>query len=134
MEKILIDANVIVRFLLKDNIEHFNKAFVIFSRLYNKQIFVEITEGVLLEVFYVLTKFYWIEKTEVISFLIVLLSEKNIVCWNKEILVNWLNISLKYNLDLVDWFLVAKSLNENIKIKTFDKKLLKVLNKYSNAD
>ena len=63
----LIDTNVILRFLLGDEINHYKKSVEIFEKIEKGEIFVEILPSVLMEVYFVLTKFYKINKKEVLN-------------------------------------------------------------------
>lgn len=117
---IILDANYILRFLLKDNLEMFEVA---------KNCIVEndclIPNEVLAEVVYVLLKVYNTQKNDIKDALINLLIQKNIIIVDKDIVIKSLEIFNEKNLDFVDCILCAKS--KKYIIKTFDKKLLKCI-------
>jgi len=117
---IILDANYILRFLLKDNLEMFEVA---------KNCIVEndclIPNEVLAEVVYVLLKVYQTQKKDIKDSLVNLLMQKNILIVDKEIVIKSLEIFNDKNLDFVDCILCAKS--KKYTIKTFDKKLLKCI-------
>jgi len=71
-------TNVIIRFLLGDHEEHLEKSRIIFKDIEKAKVQVETFEGVLMEAFFVLTKFYKIPKNDVINDLKVSFQKKNI--------------------------------------------------------
>ncbi len=88
----LIDTNIIIRFLVGDNEEFLEKATEIFENLENGKIQAEIVSEVLMEAFFVLTKFYKLPKNEVINDLKTLLLLQGIVNQDKTILFETLNL------------------------------------------
>ena len=104
----LIDANVIIRFLIGDNKEHLEKAVKIFTQIEQKSIEVEILPSVLMEVYFVLTKFYKIDRKDVIKDLKQILALRGVV-GDKALLIEALNIVDNRNIDFVDALICAKS-------------------------
>jgi len=117
---ILLDANYILRFLIKDNEEMYEIAKDVIT---NSDCFID--NEVLAEVVFVLMKVYHISKTDIRDVLIRFLSFDNILLTNKAVLIKALDIFAKKNIDFVDAILCAKS--DKYEIKTFDKKLLKCI-------
>jgi len=121
IQMIILDANYILRFLLKDNLEMFEIA---------KDCIVSntclIPNEVLAEVVFVLLKVYHTEKQDIKESLTSILMYDNIVITDKETVIKSLEIFNNKNLDFVDCILCAKS--KEYTIKTFDKKLLKCIN------
>ncbi len=118
---ILLDANYILRFLLKDNLEMYKIAK---SCIINNDCL--IPNEVLAEIVYVLQKVYNVEKKDIKLSLTDLLLYDNIIITEKEVVIKSLEIFDNKNLDFVDCILCAKS--KKYTIKTFDKKLSKCLN------
>ena len=124
----LIDANVIVRLLVEDKSSSaFQKAYQFFELISKKEIKGVITEGILMEVYYVLTKVYNFDKLVVIDKLKKILNFSNIINNNKITLFETLNILEKHNIDFMDAFLCAKAKNENLEIFSFDKDIEKCM-------
>jgi len=121
----LLDTNIIIRFLVGDNEEHLKISAEYFEQIEQGSMEVEILSGVLMEAFFVLTKFYKLPKTEVISDLKTILSFEGIVNKNKVILFETLNIIANKNIDFVDALICAKCTLQNYDKLSFDKDLLK---------
>jgi len=117
---ILLDANYILRFLLKDNLEMYEIA---------KDCIVNndctVINEVLAEVVFVLLKVYKVTKKDITQSLINILKYDNIVMNDKNIIIQSLEIFENKSLDFVDCILCAKS--KQYTVKTFDKKLNKCI-------
>jgi len=113
---ILLDANYILRFLLKDN----NEMYTISKDCITNNNCI-IPNEVLAEVVFVLLKVYKVTKNDITEILVEFLNFKNILMDSKYIIIEALEIFSHKNLDFVDAILCAKS--TEYEIKTFDKKL-----------
>ena len=105
----LIDANVIIRFLVGDNEEHLTKSREIFRQIENGSLQVEILDVVMMEIFFVLTKFYKFPPKEVIDDLKTILALEGVVNGDKVILFETLTLVRERNIDFVDALICAKS-------------------------
>lgn len=123
---IIVDTNIILRYLLGDNEELCSKAVEIID---NNDVFIP-TE-VIVEACYVLRKVYEVEKEKIFEVVDLLLNMENVRFQNKKTVEIAFELYVKHNLDIVDCFLVAYSINEKYNIKTFDKKLNNVIMKYN---
>ena len=121
----LLDANVIIRFLIGDNEEFLTQSISIFNNIENASLEVEILESVLMEVFFVLTKFYQLPKKEVINDLKAILALNGVVNSNKAILIEALTLIEHKNIDFVDALICAKSKLQGYKKLSFDKDVKK---------
>ena len=119
----LLDTNIIIRFLIRDNEELFEISKNYFLKIERLELKAEILPSVLMEAFFVLTKFYKLNKKEVILDLKTLLSLDGIVNSDKIILYEALSIMENKNIDFVDALICAKSKLENYKKLSFDKDL-----------
>ena len=119
----LLDTNIIIRFLVGDNEEHLEKSTKYFEQIEQGSMKVEILSDVLMEAFFVLTKFYELPKKEVISDLKVILSFEGVVNRNKVILFEALSIIENKNIDFVDALICAKCRFQNYDKLSFDKDL-----------
>jgi predicted nucleic-acid-binding protein len=117
---ILLDANYILRFLLKDHLEMYeiSKDCIVNNNC-------TISSEVLAEIVFVLLKVYKVEKQDISKSLIDILSHDSIIMNDKDIIIKSLEIFENRNLDFVDCILCAKS--KNYTVKTFDKKLNKCI-------
>ena len=121
----LIDTNIIIRYLIQDNKEHFAKSQKIFKQIERMDMHVEILDGVIMECLYVLIKFYKLPKNEVIDDMRTILYLDGIVNNNKHILLESLTIYKEKNIDFIDCQLCAKRQLENYEIIRFDSDLSK---------
>ena len=121
----LLDTNIIIRFLVGDNEEHLAKSTEYFEQIELGPMEVEILSDVLMEAFFVLTKFYKLPKIEVISDLKTILSFEGVVNKDKVILFETLSIIENKNIDFVDALICAKCKFQNYEKLSFDKDLNK---------
>jgi predicted nucleic-acid-binding protein len=118
----IVDANIILRYLLKDIEELHTKAVQIVE---NKEI--HIPFEVIAEVVYVFEKIYEIPRLEIKDALSTLLNYPNITTSNVDILFEALQIYEKQKIDFVDSLLVSYNHIQKDTIYSFDKKLNKLL-------
>ena len=121
----LLDTNIIIRFLVGDNEEHLAKSTEYFEQIELGSMEVEILSDVLMEAFFVLTKFYKVPKVEVISDLKTILSFEGVVNKDKVILFETLSIIENKNIDFVDALICANCKFQNYEKLSFDKDLNK---------
>lgn len=115
MQKILIDANVILRYLLND-VEDMAKESEKIIKLGARTL-----PEVIAEVIYVLKSVYKIEREEIANAILEILKEIDIE--HKKTVIEAVKIFSETNLDFVDCILVAYKKIENAEIFSFDKKL-----------
>ncbi|MBN2721796.1 MAG: PIN domain-containing protein [Campylobacterales bacterium] len=115
----LIDANVIIRFLVGDNAKHLTISKDIFERIEQGGLKAEILDVVLMEVYFVMTKFYKIPKDELLEDLKKIVAMSGIV-GDKALLIEVLNILEHKNIDFVDALLCAKKELYGYGILSFD--------------
>jgi len=104
----LLDTNVIIRFLVGDHKEHLQIATEIFTKIENAEYEVEILESVIMEVLFVLVKFYKLPQAEVINDLKRIIALRGVM-GDKVLLMETLNIVGEKNIDFVDALICAKS-------------------------
>ena len=122
----LIDTNIIVRFLVKDG-NDFQKSFRIFKDIEDCSIKVIIKSYILMEIYFVLVKFYKLDRLEVINDLKAILSLKCVINDDKTILLETLSILEQKNIDFADALLCAENRLNFIKIISFDKDISKCI-------
>lgn len=116
----IIDANIILRYLLNDNASFFVEAQNIVE---NRQ--VQFPNEVCAEVVYVLQKVYNIPRNEIANSITTILDYPNISA-NKLVLKEALKIYEYENIDFVDSVLVANNHEFGTLIHTFDNKIKKL--------
>ena len=119
----LIDTNIILRYLLNDNIEFTSKSEDIIE---NNNVTV-LTE-VICEVVYVMQKVYRIERKEIVTILMDFLKYPNIsTVDNLTLIQGALKFYQAKNIDFVDALLCSYHKVSGDEIFTFDKKLNKLM-------
>lgn len=119
----LIDTNIIIRFLIGDNDEHLAVSSEYFRQIENGEIQAEILSEVLMEAYFVLTKFYKIKESEVLQDLKAILCLEGVVNKDKAILIETLNIIEHRRIDFVDALICAKCRLQSYAKLSFDKDL-----------
>jgi predicted nucleic-acid-binding protein len=117
----IIDANIVIRYLLRDHEILSQKATKI---LENKSI--HIPFEVCSEVVYVLEKVYNIPRENIQNALFVLIDYPNLYTLDKTVLKEALKIYSSEKVDFVDSILIAWNHISGAKIHTFDKKVNKL--------
>lgn len=121
---LIVDANIVLRYLLLDNLELAEKASEIIE---NNNIFIPFE--VIAEVVYVLEKVYRIERAEICRSIKELLEDENIHTYDSDILNKALEIFSSKKIDFVDTLLCGYSLVRGDEVKTFDNKINKYISK-----
>lgn len=131
MSKILVDTNAILRFLLRDIPEQGKKTELLFKKASQKKIQVVIPEAVVFEAQIALYKYYDFPKLVIAEKLETFITPDFLTIESKATFLKTISLYRKFNLSFVDCFLIAKSINEKMKIFTFDRTLLKISEKES---
>ncbi len=117
----LVDANVILRYLMDDDEQLAEKAAAILESAQ-----VHVPFEILAEVVYVMQGVYKVSRQEIAEALARLVAYPNITTNNTPVLDEALRLYSKMGLDFVDTLLCAYSRVEGAQIDTFDKKLNKI--------
>ena len=99
---VVVDANVILRYLLADHEEHSEYARQVFTRLRTGEQHGFIPEGVLVECVYVLLKVYAVPRREIAEKLSGLLAYRGMLADHKQLLLESLRLFHEKNIDIVD--------------------------------
>ncbi len=121
---LIVDANIVLRYLLLDNVELAEKASQIIE---NNKVFIPFE--VAAEIVYVLEKVYEVERTEISRSIKELLASDNIHTYDSDVLNKALDIFSSKKIDFVDTLLCSYSLVRGDEVKTFDKKINKYIQK-----
>jgi predicted nucleic acid-binding protein len=131
MGKKIVDANFILRYLLRDDEELFKKSFLLLENVKIGEEVIEITESVLAECIYVLLKVYKVDRKVIAEKMNELLSYKGIANPEREDLTEALRIFGETQVSIVDSILCAKAVNQNMTLFTFDEELARLYKKKS---
>jgi predicted nucleic-acid-binding protein len=118
----IVDANIILRYLLDDVEELSDKACQIVE---NNEIF--IPNEIIAEVVYVLQKVYKVIRGDIKNYIGGRLKCENVKSQDRDILLEALEIYSTINLDFIDSLLLSYSKIKKYRKHTFDKKLEKLL-------
>ena len=105
----LIDTNVIIRFFVgNEQDKDYNKSVQIISEIEQGMLQVEILSEVVMEVIFVMTKFYKSPLDKIALALKELILLDGVVNKNKYILVNTIDMMVEKNIDFVDALICSK--------------------------
>jgi len=119
----IVDANWILRYLLRDDEALFLRASTLLEKVKTGDEKVIILESVLAECTYILTKIYKVDRSTIAEKLRDLFDYKGVVNPDRKDLVDALLLFGHTNLSIVDCILCAKSKNQNLSLFTFDRNL-----------
>ncbi|MFQ5709495.1 MAG: PIN domain-containing protein [bacterium] len=120
---IVLDTNVIIRFLVGDEETLYQKAAGIFSDIENDLVKAVILESVLAETVFVLEKVYRVERALVADVLLRILDLKGMRNTNKQILRTAVEYYKRSKIDIVDCLVCAFGVLNEMEIVSFDKDL-----------
>ncbi len=120
---VIIDANVILRYLLRDSEDLYEKSERLFEDAVAGKVSLYVMHSVIAEVIYVLIKVYEVPRTELVRVLNELLNMRGVKLRDREIVLRSLSIFRSSKLDFVDALLCAYG--REFPIISFDKALNK---------
>ncbi len=126
MKPSVLDANVILRYLLKDNAQLYEQAVGLITPVKNGTAKAHILEGVLVECVYVLLKVYSVSRSEIASSLIGLLNYPGIANPDKERQKQSLILFRDCNVDIADALIYVTATENDWEIASFDRDLRKL--------
>jgi len=121
--RVLLDANVLIRFLTKDHDEHYKISYKIFEQIESGETEALLMDFILAEVVYVLRRIYKYDKSDISLALKKMLLYNHLYTENKLVTFEALNIYAENNIDFADALLCAKRKIEGFEIVSFDKDL-----------
>ena len=122
---LLIDTNVLIRYLAGDHAEFLTTSAALFERVERGEQDIIILDSVVMEVFFVLTKFYQLPKAEVIDDLKTILAFAGVINDDKFQIIETLNLVLYKNIDFVDALLCVKRKHYGLELFSFVDRLNK---------
>ncbi len=122
-ERAWLDANIILRFLLKDHPKYFEAAFNLFSEAEKGNIILHLHPLILAEVVWTLQGYYGYKKPEIARVLGEMIESDGLIVENKEVTRKAFKDYAEKNVDYIDAYLSAHALiNGPQVIYTLDKK------------
>ena len=122
----LPDTNVILRYLIKDNRELYNRADQFFSKIKVGEERAIILESVIAECIYVLIKIYKVPRDEAANSLIAILNYRGIANHDRDDLISALYLFAREKIDIVECILYVKANNSGSILFSFDNDLNKM--------
>ena len=119
--RVLLDTNVLIRFLTKDHDEHYALSYKIFEQIESGKIEALLMDFILAEVVYVLRRIYKYDKSDIALALKKMLLYNHLFTENKLVTFEALDIYADQNIDFADAMLCAKRKIEGFEIVSFDK-------------
>lgn len=130
MKEYLVDTNVFLRFLLKDDLKHFKIANKFFTQAKKGKVILILIPEVVFELDYVLRGVYSLSKKETADILANLIKSPTLQVDDREVLIKTVEKYKKLNIELVDIFLYQTVQKEKLQILSFDKDFSKVKNSW----
>lgn len=124
---VLVDANIILRFLLNDNKDLFLKAKEIFLKAEKGDQKIYLDEVVIAEVVWTLSSFYKIKKNDIADRLEKIVSQDWAINPRKGVIMEALNLFKAKNLSFIDCWMAVVSKKQELTLETFDKNLKKII-------
>lgn len=121
MAKILIDTNLIIRFLVNDEPQKVDRIEKFLSNKDKKVL----QDTIVAEIVWVLSSFYKLPKLSIIEKIRALINTENIEC-NNSLLEEVFSLWEEYNISFIDAFLAAIAKQQNIRIYSYDEKFDKI--------
>ena len=118
---VLLDTNIIVRFLVGDHEAHYQIAKAFFKKVSEGKVNAEVLDIIIAETIYVLHSFYNHSKKEIVETLKDLFSQEHITIYNKAIIFEAMDIFERKSIDFADAILCAKQHLEGCEVMSFDK-------------
>ena len=122
----LPDTNVVIRYLVKDDIELYKQAKTFFDNVKTGEESALILESVIAECVYVLTKIYKVPKEKTAESLKNLLRYRGIINEDRTDLIKALTTFAEQSLDIVNCILYAKAKDTDTSLFSFDEDLKKL--------
>jgi len=122
----VVDANVILRYLIADHDEHFVRAKELMDQVREGDAHAFIGEGVLVECVFVMLKVYGVPRAEVANKLLGILAYRGIVATDRQVLIDALRLFQAHNVDIVDALVVATAQRQGWQPFSFDDDIRKL--------
>ncbi len=123
---ILIDTNILLRFLLQDHSQHFAYTKSLFHKAALGKIKIYLDEVIVAEAIWVLTTHYDTDKLEAAQKLTKFINQHWVKNPRKKVILKALLLYSSTNLSYVDCWVLTVSKHQKLKLETFDKALQKL--------
>ena len=121
----LIDTNIIIRFLVKEDSVLYRRSIEIIEQIDQGTLQVEILSEVVMEILFIMTKYYEASLKNVVEDIKVLLLMEGVVNQDKYILFDALNMMVEKKIDFVDALICTKTKLQGYDWISFDADLVR---------
>jgi len=121
MKKLLLDANVLVRFLVQDDPKQSAAATALFEKSERREVALILDGLVVAEVVYVLMGPYGRTRTEVVNVLLAIIQNAGVETMDKEVVTDALRRFAAINLDFSDAWMAARAAQLGHAVASFDR-------------
>jgi predicted nucleic-acid-binding protein len=132
--KSVVDANVIVRFLVRDDETLYQRSKVIMTSILEGRQEAIIPDIVIAECVYVLQRLYKVPRDEISKHLRAILSYPGIVMDNHTAVAKAFDLYEHHNVSFVDAMCASIALERDCSLATFDARLAKLVTKLSKPE
>ena len=126
MNKFLVDTNVLIRLIVKDDEFKYNTILRLVQKVENNELILIVPTVVIAECCWLLKSFYKLEKYLISEYLLDIIESENVEA-EEDVVLEALRLYSQKNVDFADALLSMKA-KSNIPILTWDKKDFKKLN------
>ena len=126
MKKIIVDSNVLLRFLIDEDSLLQSESLKILNRAENGKLLIILNEIVIAECIWVMMSVYKLDKLSVFGKIKNLIIKDCFEIINRDLIYNSLKLFSQVNLSWIDCYLCCQSKLLDIKLATFDEKLVKL--------
>jgi len=123
MKELLLDANVLVRFLVHDDPRQSNAATALFERAERREATLQLEAFVVAETVYLLLGRYGRSRSEVANVLLAIIQNAGVETIDKEVVLDALQRFGNVNVDFSDTWLAARAAQLGCAVASFDRDL-----------
>ena len=123
MKEYLLDANVLVRFLVQDDPKQSAAATALFEKAERREVALHLDALVVAEAVYVLTGRYGRSRAEVVNVLLAMIQNAGMVTMEEEVVTDALRRFAAFNVDFSDAWLASRGAQLHRPVASFDRDL-----------
>ncbi|MBF0310967.1 MAG: PIN domain-containing protein [Magnetococcales bacterium] len=124
MQTIVVDTNIILRYLLKDHPDFFIRANGFWDKVKQGHYLAFVSEGVLVECVFVLLKVYRVPRQELADVMLAFLETPGLMATDLAILRHALVLFRGHAIDVVDALVVATAQRHDWAVESFDRDVI----------
>jgi predicted nucleic-acid-binding protein len=123
MKEFLLDANVLMRFLVQDDPKESAAATVLFEKAERREVLLHLDSMVVAEVVYVLMGRYGRNRTEVVNVLLAIIQNVGVEAAESDVVTDALQRFAAAHVDFPDAWLAARAAQQGWSVASFDRDL-----------